>query len=203
MKGKVRKGKSESYLKFILWMVVGGAFGMVAGIVFAMTGRNVEVLVENARSWMSRSASLILVILLVIAVVFCILCYRKGETLLKKLQGTQEDEQVEKLEDVYDFWGNIGLTGSGIIMYIAIAVYAFDICGENLTAGEGMFQGLIGTVVFILVTLVCGFYQVILTLKSNGLKVVMKGKRESYTKRDTGRTYLLRQFYWQLWLWRC
>lgn len=160
MKGKVRKGKLESYLKFILWMVVGGAFGMVAGIVFAMTGRNVEVLVENARSWMSRSASLILVILLVIAVVFCILCYRKGETLLKELQGTQEDEQVEKLEDVYDFWGNIGLTGSGIIMYIAIAVYAFDICGENLMAGEGMFQGLIGTVVFILVTLVCGFYQV-------------------------------------------
>ena len=122
MKKEMGKSKTDSYLKFVLWMVIGGAFGMVAGIVFVMTGRNVEALVKGAEVWMSRYASWILVMLLVIAVVFCILCYRKGETLLKKLQETQEDEQVEKLEDAYDFWGNIGLTGSGIIMYIAIAV---------------------------------------------------------------------------------
>lgn len=163
MKKEMRKSKTDSYLKFILWMVIGGAFGMVAGIVFVMAGRNVEALVKGAEVWMSRYASWILVMLLVISVVFCILCYRKGETLLKKLQETQEDEQVEKLEDAYDFWGNIGLTGSGIIMYIAIAVYAFDICGREgllVRTGEEMFLGLIGTVMFLVVTIVCGFYQV-------------------------------------------
>lgn len=74
MKKEMGKSKTDSYLKFVLWMVIGGAFGMVAGIVFVMTGRNVEALVKGAEVWMSRYASWILVMLLVIAVVFCILC---------------------------------------------------------------------------------------------------------------------------------
>ena len=38
MKKEMGKSKTDSYLKFVLWMVIGGAFGMVAGIVFVMTG---------------------------------------------------------------------------------------------------------------------------------------------------------------------
>ena len=55
--------------------------------------------------------------------------------------------------------GEYRVTGScGIIMYIAIAVYAFDICGENLTGKAKVFRGLGGNIVFILVTIVCGFH---------------------------------------------
>lgn len=69
MKKEMGKSKTDSYLKFVLWMVIGGAFGMVAGIVFVMTGRNVEALVKGAEVWMSRYASWILVMLFAVTIV--------------------------------------------------------------------------------------------------------------------------------------
>lgn len=75
MKKEMRKSKTDSYLKFILWMVIGGAFGMVAGVVFVMAGRNVEALVKGAEVWMSRSAVVILAICNVIsAVIYSYYC---------------------------------------------------------------------------------------------------------------------------------
>lgn len=75
MKKEMTKSKTDSCLKFILWMVIGGAFGMVAGIVFVMTGRNVDVLVKGAEVWMSRSAVVILTICNVIsAVIYSYYC---------------------------------------------------------------------------------------------------------------------------------
>lgn len=157
-KNKVKiKKKVNSYIKILLWMCLGGVIGAVVGLgTFAAEG-NLQTAFADIRMWIGTHTVLLLAVLFVLSVVISIVCYRKEEGIVGQYLNSNDDEQQEELDRQYDFWGNIGMTGSTVLLYLSIAIFAFGLWGKGK---EGAVQILIGAVFFLLAGAVCAIYQV-------------------------------------------
>ena len=130
-KNKVKtKKKVNSYIKILLWMCLGGAIGAVVGLgTFAAEG-NLQTAFADIRMWIGTHTVLLLAVLFVLSVVISIVCYRKGEGIVGQYLNSNDDEQQEELDRQYDFWGNIGMTGSTVYCIFLLRFSPLD-CGEK------------------------------------------------------------------------
>ena len=85
---------------------------------------NLQTAFADMRMWIGTHTVLLLAALFVLSVVISIVCYRKGEGIVGQYLNSNDDEQQEELDRQYDFWGNIGMTGSKVLLYLSIAIFA-------------------------------------------------------------------------------
>lgn len=158
MKNKVKtKKKINSYIKILLWMCLGGVIGAIVGFGTLSAEGSLRAVFANLRWWIGTHTVLLLAILFVLSAVISVVCYRKGEVIVRQYLDSDDDERQEELDKQYDFWGNVGMTVSSILMYLSIAIFAFGLWGKGK---EGAVQILIGSVFFLLAGAVCAMYQV-------------------------------------------
>lgn len=159
-KNKVAK-KKHSYLKMIGWMTIGGVIGGIIGFSSVWGWQNgLSVMLAGISAWINENIVLLLAAILLLAVLLSVICYRKGETCVRRYQNSEDDEEQDELDRSYDIWAGIGTTGTSIIMYLSIALFAF--CTnieevEDIGAISGM---LAAAVLLIVISLVCVFYQI-------------------------------------------
>lgn len=157
-KNKVKtKKKMNSYIKILLWMCLGGVIGAIVGFGTFSAEGSLRTVFANLRWWIGTYTALILAILLVLSVMISAVCYRKGEKIVRRYLDSDDDEQQEELDKQYDFWGNIGMTGSTVLLYLSMAIFAFGLWGEGK---EGAVQILTGAGFFLLGGVVCSVFQV-------------------------------------------
>lgn len=159
-KNKVAK-KKNSYLKMIGWMAIGGVIGGIIGFSSLWGWRNgLSAMLAGISAWIGANIVLLLVFFLLSAVWLSVICYQKGETFVRRYQNSQDDEEQDKLDRSYDIWTSIGVTGTSLIIYLSIALFAF--CTnieemEDMGAVSGMF---VAAALLIVIALVCTFYQI-------------------------------------------
>lgn len=159
-KNKVAK-KKNSYLKMIGWMVLGGVIGGIIGVSSFWGWRNgLASMLAGISAWIGANIVILLAAILLIAVLLSVICYQKDETYVRRYQNSQNDEEQDELDRSYGIWVNIGTTGTNIIVYLSIALFAF--CAnieetEEMGAISGMF---VAAVLLIVISLVCTFYQI-------------------------------------------
>lgn len=151
------KKKVNSYLKFLLWMAFGGVVGAAMGFGASFSEEGLRSFFENARVWIGTHIVLILAVFLVTALVVSVVCYRKGEVFIRLFLDSMDDDQQDELEQRFDFWSNIGMTTTSILIYLSIAVFAFGLWDRG---GDELVQLLLGAVLFLVTGVICGFYQV-------------------------------------------
>lgn len=155
-KGKTKK-KMNSYIKILLWMCLGGVIGAIVGFSTFSAGGSLRAVFANLRWWIGTHTVILLAILFVVSAVISVVCYRKGEVIVHRYLDSDDDERQEELDKQYDFWGNIGMTGSTVLLYLSMAIFAFGLWGEGK---EGAVQILIVAGFFLLEGVVCSIFQV-------------------------------------------
>lgn len=83
-------------------------------------------------------------------------CYTKIEGIVRMSKENEDDEIQDKFDQTFDFWGNIGLAGTSVIIYLSMAAYAFQMY-RNMKSVKEL---LISSGIFLFIVIVCGFYQV-------------------------------------------
>ena len=139
-------------------MAVGACFGAAIGIGTFLVEDGLKGFLQNTYDVISKNAGVLLIGLAVIALVFSIFCYKKGNHYAKLSNLTEEDEQQDFVDEKFDFWLNIGLTTSSIVLYISIAIFAFQGLIREMQSIE---NGMISTLGLLACTVITGMYQVI------------------------------------------
>lgn len=146
----------NSYLKMVLWMAGGGALGAIIGGGSVFLSGGIHGVFQNLTDWLKGNTIVILGILLVISLILSIFCYTKIEGIVRMSKENEDDEIQDKFDQTFDFWGNIGLAGTSVIIYLSMAAYAFQMY-RNMKSVKEL---LISSGFFLFIVIVCGFYQV-------------------------------------------
>ncbi len=156
---KSKERKINSYLKFIGWMAVGGVIGGAFGFGSVYWEEGVKSGFAAAAAWIGEQSFFIMALMLILALVLSVVCYRKGEALLRQYQKEEDDDEQDGLDKRYDFWANMGITGTTVILYLAFPLLGFG-SGIEEAAKSNVFGFLATTLLFVGLGVVVGFYQV-------------------------------------------
>lgn len=153
---KKMEENANSYVKIIAWMVLGGLVGAVIGVISVFWGKNTQSVVQSMTDWVQGNTILLLGILAIVSLFLTIFCYKKNEQIIHVSAKNEDDKLQDEMDEKFDFLGNIGLTTSSVVIYLAIAIFAFQSYGDTGNAG-----GVLTTTGLLLViVVVCIFYQV-------------------------------------------
>lgn len=151
------KKKVNSYVKMILWMALGGAVGAGMSMGSSIAEDGMRAMMEGASIWMAEHTVIIMCVLAAVCLVTTILCYAKGESIIKKFQDDVEDEIVEDLDKKYDFWQTIGVVVCSGMIYISMTIFGFAFRMDSKTDA---FNLLYAVVPFLIGALISVFYQI-------------------------------------------
>lgn len=150
--------KIHSFVKMLIWMAVGACFGAAIGIGTFLVEDGLKGFLQNTYDVISKNAGVLLIGLALLVLVFSIVCYAKGNHYAKLSNLTEEEEQQDFVDEKFDFWLNIGLTTSSIVLYISIAIFAFQ---GSIREMQSIENGMISTLGLLACTVITGMYQVI------------------------------------------
>lgn len=148
--------KKNSYLKMIQWMVGGGVIGLFIGIGSVLLGKRADEMFRYMTGYIREHGIFLLGMVALVMFLLIICCYKKSENILKASEQNEDDSAQDEFDKQFDFWGNIGLTGSSVIIYIAMAIFAFQIYDDV----KHLKTMLISCGIFLLVVIGCIFYQI-------------------------------------------
>lgn len=149
--------KKHSYIKFLMWMALGGVIGGILGFASALAVDGIAAGFEAVYLWISEQLVWLMGILLAASVIISVVCFRKGEALIKQCQTDEDDDSQDMYDKRYGFWGTIGMTGTSIIMYLAFPLLAFNL---NIQSKSDANTLILLVALFLAIGMVCGFYQV-------------------------------------------
>lgn len=150
--------RKNSYVKMLGYMALGGVIGGLIGFGSYWGVENgLPAMLTAIKAWIGTNVVLLLLLLLVLSVLTGIICYQKGEALIRQFQKSKEDDEQDVLDRRYSFWANFGITGTSVSIYLAIAVFAFR---ARVTERGELGDILLATALLLLLTIVCVFYQV-------------------------------------------
>lgn len=150
--------KMHSFVKMLLWMAVGACIGATIGVVTFWMEDGLKGFFQTIYSVISQNAGVLLIVLAIFSLVFSIFCYVKGNQYAKLSSATEEEEQQDFVDEKFDFWLNIGLTTSSVVLYASLAIFAFQGTLREVNIIEG---GKLSIVGLLACTVITGMYQVI------------------------------------------
>lgn len=153
----MKKKKMNSYVKIILWMVLGGAIGAGLSMGTLITQGGMRKMMAGASLWMAKHTFIIMCLLAAICLITAIVCYAKGEALIKKFQNAADDEQEEELDKKYDFWQTVGVVVSSGMIYVTMTIFGFAF---QLDSKSDAYNLLYTIVPFLVCGFVAAIYQV-------------------------------------------
>ena len=151
-----QSGKSNSYLKMICWMIGGVVIGAFIGIGSMFFGKRADEMFRYMTEYIREQGIFLLITVAVIMLFLVVCCYKKSEKILHASEKNKDDEAQDEFDKQFDFWGNIGLTGSSVIIYIAMAIFAFQIYDDV----KHLKTMLVSCGIFLFVVVGCIFYQI-------------------------------------------
>ena len=77
------KKKMNSYIKFLLWMALGGAIGGILAVGMLTVDDGLGSLLDRTAEWIHAHTIVLLAVLAAVGLIMCIICYKKGETIRK------------------------------------------------------------------------------------------------------------------------
>lgn len=153
----MEKKKTNSYVKMIIVMCIGGAIGAVIGLgSFYFNGSLLSVFSSIAHM-IEINAHIILCILTALALLITVFCYYKSGNILKQSLIATDDDTQDLLDKKYDFWGTFGVASSNILLGTTFIVFAFPF-SDILSIGLNKIWQLIVT--FLLCMTICITYQI-------------------------------------------
>ena len=151
------KKKMNSYIKFLLWMALGGAIGGILAVGMLTVDDGLGSLLDRTAEWIHAHKIVLLAVLAAVGLIMCIICYKKGETIRKCLGNCADDERQEQLDGNYNFWSTSGTVASTVVIHLALGTFAFGFRMEN---DEDAVHLLVSAVLLIGITVICSFYQI-------------------------------------------
>lgn len=151
------KKKVNSYVKIVLWMALGAVIGLGMSMSTLWAEDGIKAMMANASLWMAEHTFIIMCVLAAVCLVTSIVCYIKGENIVKRFQEDVDDELVESLDEKYDFWQTIGITVSSGMFCVTMTVFGFSFQLDSDAAAMNL---LYTTVPFMVCILIAAIYQV-------------------------------------------
>ena len=137
-------------------MIGGGVIGLFIGIGSVFLGKRADEVFQYMTGAIREHGVFLLGMIALAMLLLLVCCYNKSEKILKASERNEDDAMQDEFDKQFDFWGNIGLTGSSVIIYIAMAIFAFQIY-DDVNHLRSM---LISCGIFLLVVIGCIFYQI-------------------------------------------
>ena len=129
----------NSYLKMILIMCLGGAIGAVFGVGLVLCEeRGWQACCRHFPAWMRAYVVPILWVFVAASLVVSIVCYRKAESYVQKMD-EEDDSLMEELDQRYEAWSSAGMLASSVLMCLSMVIFAF---GFPVTEEEAAYQRL-------------------------------------------------------------
>ncbi len=122
-----------------------------------MADDGLDVVLENMTGWIHMHTVILLAAAAVMALVMCVVCYKKGETISKQFQSCTDDEGQAQLDGHYNFWSMTGTVATTMIIYFSLGILAF---GFRLENDRDAMRLLVSSALLIVITVVCVFYQI-------------------------------------------
>lgn len=163
-------------------MAVGACIGATIGMMTFFMEDGLKGFFYTIYSLISRNVGVLLILLAIFALVFSVICYVKGNQYAKLSSATEEEEQQDFVDAKFDFWLNIGLTTSSIILYISLAIFAFQGTLREVNIIEG---GKFSVVGLLACTVITGMYQVIAIQQIRKKEPLKKGDAADLKFRET------------------
>lgn len=153
-----KKCNTRSFFKMLLWMAIGACCGAILGIGTFLMEDGLKGFFRSVYSIISDHAGVLLIGLALFSLVFSVFCYMKGNHYAELAKLAEEEEQQDVVDEKFDFWLNIGLTTSSIVIYVSLAIFAFQ---ESMREIRTMESGLFAVAGLLACTVISGMYQVI------------------------------------------
>ena len=131
--------KMNSYLKMILMMCLGGAIGAVFGVGLVLCEDGMAGMLQAFSGWMRAYVVPILWVFVAASLVVSIVCYRKAESYVQKMD-EEDDSLMEELDQRYEAWSSAGMLASSVLMCLSMVIFAF---GFPVTEEEAAYQRLV------------------------------------------------------------
>ena len=185
--------KMNSYLKMILIMCLGGAIGAVFGVGLVLCEDGMAGMLQAFSGWMRAYVVPILWVFVAASLVVSIVCYRKAESYVQKMD-EEDDSLMEELDQRYEAWSSAGMLASSVLMCLSMVIFAF---GFPVTEEEAAYQRLGMTVIpFLATVLVCAMYQIAAVKQLRRKDPFKKGDASICILRKNGSRAATRQNGW-------
>lgn len=152
-----KKKKINSYIKFLLWMVLGGAIGGILAVGMLAVDDGLGVWLDHIADWIYVHTVVLMAVLAAVALFMCMVCYKKGEAIGKRFRGCADDEGQEQLDGSYSFWSTMGTVAATMMIHLALGIFAFSF---RLESDEDAMHLLVSAALLLVVTVICAFYQI-------------------------------------------
>lgn len=139
-----KKCNTRSFFKMLLWMAIGACCGAILGIGTFLMEDGLKGFFRSVYSIISDHAGVLLIGLALFSLVFSVFCYMKGNHYAELAKLAEEEEQQDVVDEKFDFGLNIGLTTSSIVIYVSLAIFAFQ---ESMREIRTMESGLFAVVI--------------------------------------------------------
>lgn len=152
-----KKKKLNSYVKIIFALLGGGVIGAVLGIAMKSSEQGVGTVFNDMIGWIAANKVILLAVMTVLSLLSCVICYRKGGSIIEKFHPGMDDDEEEMLEEQYNTWQTLGIMLSDIFIYLSLGVFAFGLgIGSKSEAARVLYAA-----AFLLMTaFICVMYQV-------------------------------------------
>ncbi|MDY5986166.1 MAG: DUF3169 family protein [Lachnoclostridium sp.] len=115
--------KVNSYIKLILFMALGGVFGGLMAFGLNIIDVSLRNIMDNSYRLAHDNGPVILGLILTVVLITAVICYRKGENIIKMCAESPDDENQDILDMHYDYWCSVGLTVSNVGLIISMVIF--------------------------------------------------------------------------------